>query len=112
VHADLLGIIDANSRGARVDRNGEWAVLIQELNNSLDIMSRALASAGVSVAEIEDCIRKRYCALHNRGTIAEAFGKYGLVKKWDAITTYAMLVTTPSILPRQIGSTAAYSVSR
>jgi len=94
------------------ERNAQWKALILELEDSLDAISRAVGLLGSSTSErnrdgVEEGIRQGYCALHNRRALAETLGKHGLVKKWDEITTYAMLATSPEGATRQTGNTTA-----
>jgi len=93
-------------------QNAEWEVLVRGVESSLDTISRALASPGISTAErilgdVEAGIRRGYCALHNRRAIAETLRKYGLVKKWDEIANYVLLATNPSAGPHRIISSRA-----
>jgi hypothetical protein len=100
-----------NRPGKANRKNAEWEALVRGLEDSLDTISRAFVSPATSTSEsilrVEAGIRRGYCALHNRLTIAETLRKYGLVKKWDEIAMYAMLAASPSDMLEQIENTTA-----
>jgi hypothetical protein len=100
-----------------MDRNEEWKRLIDELEDSLDVISRAFAPPAASIChsaqtDVEEGIRRGYCAFRNQRAIAETLDKQGLVKKWDEIATYAMRATSPSDGPQPITSQAAAGFGR
>jgi hypothetical protein len=92
-------------------RNEEWRVLIEELEDSLEAISEAFLSPGltasITLGPVQDGIRRGYCAFHNRRALAETLGMHGLVKRWDEIAAYALLATNAADGDQQNGNTAS-----